>query len=255
MKVAGTREFAAPRETVWEVLNDPARMAKTMPGVESFEVQDERHWSANVKIPLGLGALPMSIKFEKIEERPPDYASLHAKGTGVGALMEMTTQFHLGEQEEGTAMRWEADVRIAGPVGSMGQRVLQPIVNQQVRQVLSALDEQVMAAAGSGGAQPAPAGMAADPTAGRETPPVESGGAGTAGGRHSNAEASPPESEPELKDVGPPAPVTPEADAGAQEEGTSGAEEGLSPWDEEAYSDQPERPSRADPDPPQRNED
>ena len=25
-----------------------------------------------------------------------------------------------------------ADVKIAGPVGSMGQRVLQPIVNQQV---------------------------------------------------------------------------------------------------------------------------
>ena len=44
-------------------------------------------------------------------------------------------------------MRWEADVKIAGPVGSMGQRVLQPIVNQQVKQVLNALDEQVQAAA------------------------------------------------------------------------------------------------------------
>ena len=40
-------------------------------------------------------------------------------------------------------MHWEADVRIAGPVGSMGQRVLQPIVNQQVKNVLAALDEQV----------------------------------------------------------------------------------------------------------------
>jgi len=34
-------------------------------------------------------------------------------------------------------------VRIAGPVGSMGQRVLQPIVNQQVQHVLAALEEQV----------------------------------------------------------------------------------------------------------------
>jgi carbon monoxide dehydrogenase subunit G len=40
-------------------------------------------------------------------------------------------------------MRWVADVRIAGPVGSMGQRVFQPIVNQQVTQVLDALDQQV----------------------------------------------------------------------------------------------------------------
>jgi hypothetical protein len=46
-------------------------------------------------------------------------------------------------------MDWEADVHIAGPVGSMGQRVLQPIVNQQVEHVLSALDKQVMARAES----------------------------------------------------------------------------------------------------------
>jgi carbon monoxide dehydrogenase subunit G len=43
-------------------------------------------------------------------------------------------------------MNWEADVHILGPVASMGQRVLQPIVNQQVGHVLGALDEQVQAA-------------------------------------------------------------------------------------------------------------
>ena len=40
-------------------------------------------------------------------------------------------------------MKWAADVKIAGPVGSMGQRVLQPIVNQQVGNVLKALEAQV----------------------------------------------------------------------------------------------------------------
>ena len=44
-------------------------------------------------------------------------------------------------------MAWEADVRIAGPVGSMGQRVLQPIVNQQVKNVLNALDQRVQSVA------------------------------------------------------------------------------------------------------------
>ena len=43
-------------------------------------------------------------------------------------------------------MAWEADVKIAGPVGSMGQRVLQPIINQQVGNVLSALEAQVQEA-------------------------------------------------------------------------------------------------------------
>ena len=43
-------------------------------------------------------------------------------------------------------MAWEADVKIAGPVGAMGQRVLQPIVNQQVSQVLEALEARVQVA-------------------------------------------------------------------------------------------------------------
>jgi carbon monoxide dehydrogenase subunit G len=46
-------------------------------------------------------------------------------------------------------MKWEADVHLLGQVGSMGQRVLQPIVNQQVQNVLTALDAQVREAAGT----------------------------------------------------------------------------------------------------------
>ena len=149
MNVSGERIFDAPRGTVWDVLNDPASMAKTMPGVESFDIQDERHWRAHVKIPLGMGGLRMSVDFEKTEEREPEFAKLRAKGNGVGAIMNMDTSFHLSEADGGTHMKWEADVHILGPVASMGQRVLQPIVNQQVGNVLSSLDEQVQAAQAS----------------------------------------------------------------------------------------------------------
>ena len=148
MNVSGERRFDAPRDVVWRVLNDPAQMAKTMPGVESFDIQDEKHWRAHVKVPLGLGGLRMSIDFEKTEEREPEFAKLHAKGNGVGAIMNMDTSFQLSEAGGGTNMQWEADVHILGPVASMGQRVLQPIVNQQVTQVLGALDKQVQEAKG-----------------------------------------------------------------------------------------------------------
>ncbi|MCP9485008.1 MAG: SRPBCC domain-containing protein [Gaiellaceae bacterium MAG52_C11] len=149
MKVGGTKELAAPRETVWKVLNDPAQMAQLMPGVEGFDVTDERRWQAKVKIPLGLGGLRMTIDFEKVEEREPEFAQLNAKGNGVGAMLNMKTQFHLSGDGGHTSMRWEADVKIAGAVGAMGQRVLQPIINQQVGNVLAALERQVEAAAGS----------------------------------------------------------------------------------------------------------
>jgi carbon monoxide dehydrogenase subunit G len=208
VKVSGEKSFEAPRSVVWEVLNDPARMAKLMPGIESFDIEDERKWSARVKVPLGLGALPLSFAFEKTDERPPEYARLAAKGKGVGAIVSMDTQFHLNEAGSGTAMKWEADVSIAGPVGSMGQRVLQPIVNQQVGNVLSALEAQVQEAAG-----------ASDAGAGGDRAPSEPD-------RESEAEPEP-------------------SDGTDEEPGPGGAEEGIHPAAPETYSDDPEGPTHS----------
>ena len=151
MNLEGERTFAAPRATVWKVLNDPASMAKTMPGVESFDVHDDKRWTANVKVPLGLGGLKMKVNMEKTDERELEMAVLQIKGQGVGAMMNMETRFELSDAPDGaTAMKWAADVKLAGPVASMGQRVIQPIVNQQVQHVLGALDQQVQDALAGG---------------------------------------------------------------------------------------------------------
>jgi uncharacterized protein len=223
VNVAGERTFAAPRPVVWRVLNDPASMAQTMPGVESFDVHDERRWSANVKIPLGLGGLKMKVDMEKIEERELEHAALQMKGTGVGAMLSMQTKFDLADAAEGgTAMKWTAEVRIAGPVGSMGQRVLQPIVNQQVQHVLGALDKQIQEALAGGSAQGT-----------GET----SGGAGTSPEPSTGVDA-PPAAGP--TDYGPAAESTTEPEPPT---GASAADEGVSPWSPEQFEQEPEGPT------------
>lgn len=150
MRVEGTKELAAPREVVWGVISEPTKLAPLLPGVESFEVVDDTHWNATVKVPLGLGGLKMKMSVEQTAETPLEYAALSIKGQGVGAIMNMETSFTLSGEGDSTTMDWVADVNIAGPVGSMGARVLQPIINQQVGNVLGALEEQVVAAAAAG---------------------------------------------------------------------------------------------------------
>jgi hypothetical protein len=110
-------------------------------------------------------------------------------------------------------MQWEADVSIAGPVGSMGQRVLQPIVNQQVGNVLSALEKQVEEAVGgsAGHGEPAEAGGSS-----------EGGERAPAGGSESGASGEAPSE---------PAP--------------GGAEEGIHPASPETYSEDPEGPTHS----------
>jgi len=242
MNLAGDRTFEAPRATVWRVLNDPAAMARTMPGVESFDVHDDRRWTANVNIPLGLGGLRMKIEMEKTEEREPEYAALTAKGTGVGAMLRMQTSFELSEASAGaTAMHWTADVRIAGPVGSMGQRVLQPIVNQQVQHVLGALESEIGNESG-GGAGVVTGRDASDVVVtGGDPVPGEASAAGSGGlgaqPPSPDAEAPPAEGP---TDYGPPAESTPEPEPPT---GTSGADEGISPWAPEGYEPDAEGPT------------
>jgi hypothetical protein len=109
----------------------------------------------------------------------------------------------------------------------MGQRVLQPIVNQQVRNVLDALEQQVTQAAAGGGAE----------AQGAQTPPQASDAAGDADTPAPTTEAA-ASTDPELKDYGPP------AEGVADPEGSSGAEEGISPLAEEGYSDEPQGPTQ-----------
>ena len=96
-------------------------------------------------MPLGLGGLKMTIDFEKLEERPLEFASMRAKGKGVGAMMDMTTSFTLSGEGDHTLDGVGGRRQDRRAVGSMGQRVLQPIVNQQVgrgRQVIAARSRQ-----------------------------------------------------------------------------------------------------------------
>jgi carbon monoxide dehydrogenase subunit G len=93
--------------------------------------------------------MKMKVDMQKVEEREPEFAKMAIKGNGVGAIMNMETSFTLSDADtDATSMAWSAEVKILGPVGSMGQRVLQPIVNQQVQHVLAALDAQVQEAMG-----------------------------------------------------------------------------------------------------------
>ena len=143
MDISGVREFDAPRVAVWSAIADPAKMASLMPGVSNLAVIDDRHWHATVRVPVGLGGLKMKVKFERVAERPLEYAVLSAKGNGVGAIVHMTTSFTLSGEGVRTSMSWEATVRIGGPLGSMGQRVLQPQITRQIEGVLNALETHV----------------------------------------------------------------------------------------------------------------
>ncbi|MGL6279750.1 MAG: SRPBCC domain-containing protein [Gaiella sp.] len=65
----------------------------------------------------------------------------------LGGTKEPGASLALSGEGDHTSIDWSAEVRIAGQVRSMGQRVLEPIVDQQVGNVLSAFEAKVAEAA------------------------------------------------------------------------------------------------------------
>ena len=92
-----------------------------MPGVESFDIQDDTHWRANVKIPLGLGGLK---HVDRLREDRGARAGVREAAREGQRRRRDDEHGHLVRPDRGggraTNMRWEADVRIAGPVALDG---------------------------------------------------------------------------------------------------------------------------------------
>ena len=76
-------EFTVPGATqeVYELLMDPHRLAKCLPDLKRYEVQDQNHFSVTLRVGLGRVRGPMTMKLEIVEKRENSYARMTGKGT------------------------------------------------------------------------------------------------------------------------------------------------------------------------------
>jgi len=138
MIVVGSSVVAAPREALWEVLSDPARLAEALPGVEAVSVDDERRFSAVARPRTALGETRLALDFEILEQRPSKYVAISASGSAGEGLVAFTIELTLAEAGAQTQASWRADVALRGVLASLLQRSLGPLFNQQVEDVLQA---------------------------------------------------------------------------------------------------------------------
>ena len=129
--VSGERRFAAPRERVFALLVDPDVIAAAMPAVRDVEVADADHWQAKVKPPLAFTP-SITVRFEVVDRRPPEHASLRAHGGGA----DVRSTFDLAEDGDGTLMRWRTELELSGILGRLAGSGLDGIAERQARRTL-----------------------------------------------------------------------------------------------------------------------
>ena len=133
--VTGERTFAAPPERVFAALIDPEVVVSAIPAVRDHKILDDRHWEARVKIPVPL-APKVTVRFEVLDRRPSEHASLRAHGAGA----DVASTFELAANGSGTAMTWRAEIHLSGVIDKLVGSGVDAVARRQAERTLDAVE-------------------------------------------------------------------------------------------------------------------
>lgn len=126
MKITGSYDIEADRETVWRALNDPEVLRACIPGCESLEKADDNTLNAEVTAKVG----PVKAKFagsvELKDLNPPESYRIEGSGKGGAAgFAKGGADVRLSENGSGgTTLSYEADAQVGGKLAQIGSRLI-----------------------------------------------------------------------------------------------------------------------------------
>jgi uncharacterized protein len=136
MEMSGERRIPAPRQQVWEALNDPDSLRASIPGCESVERIGDDQFQARVAVKLG----PMAAKFGgkvKLENlNPPASYTISGEGSG-GAMGFAKGGADVALEEVGpseTILRYAVKAQVGGKMAQLGARLIDSTAKQMADQ-------------------------------------------------------------------------------------------------------------------------
>lgn len=154
MKISGTATMAASPEQVWQAVHDPGTLARSIPGCQSLTELSPGRYAMSVM--AGVAAIKGSYDGEVAitDVTEPTAFTMKAEGAGAPGTISTTVDVSLTAAEgDGTAITYEADALVGGPIGGVGQRMLAGVARKMAGQMFKALDADI---AGERPAEPTP---------------------------------------------------------------------------------------------------
>lgn len=143
MKISGSYTIDAPRDVVWEALNDIDVLARVVPGCERLEQIGDNEYEGTIKIGIQAirGVYNGRIRIEDID--PPNHYKLIASGKSANGVVDGFGTVDLVNQEGKTLLVYGGEAQVGGTLASVGQRLIEGASRQLINQSLKALAEQV----------------------------------------------------------------------------------------------------------------
>ena len=145
MILKGAFTFDGPRAQVWKILQDPAVLAKALPGTKTLTQVAENRYEGVMKVSVGpMSAAEFAVNVELTEMQPPERFTMHIDGKGGVGFTKGTATVELQEQPGPvTVMTYISDVHVGGKIASVGQRLLESVGKMMTNQALAALNTEL----------------------------------------------------------------------------------------------------------------
>jgi len=131
MDMSGERRIHAPRQKVWEALNDPDVLKACIPGCDSMERVGENELKAAAGIKIG----PISAKFTgKVtlsDIDPPNGYTITGEGQGgVAGFAKGGAAVKLADADDGTLLTYDVKAQVGGKIAQLGARLIDASAKQ-----------------------------------------------------------------------------------------------------------------------------
>jgi carbon monoxide dehydrogenase subunit G len=126
MQMSNTRVVPAPRERVWQALNDPETLKACIPGCESFERTGDNAYRATVAAKVGPVSARFAGRLELADIDPPAGYTLKFEGQG-GAAGFANGQANVSlasAPSDQTALTYAVKAQVGGKLAQIGSRLI-----------------------------------------------------------------------------------------------------------------------------------
>jgi carbon monoxide dehydrogenase subunit G len=148
MKFTGELIVPAPREEVFERLQDARFFASCVQGVDNLNEVSPTEYNATFETKIAYLKFKFEITVEKTREEPCEVieAKIEGKPHGIVGRLSAISAATFADAPEGTIIRYEVEANLTGRLGSLGQPVLKSKAKEMEKQFVENLRKGFAAA-------------------------------------------------------------------------------------------------------------
>ena len=145
MDMTGERRIAAPRQAVWDALNDTAALRASIPGCESLEKTGDNQMKAVAAVKLG----PISARFNGAVtlsdiDAPNSYTITGEGQGGVAGFAKGGAKVFLTDDAGATLLKYEVHAQVGGKLAQLGARLIDATAKQMAEQFFTRFSAEVV---------------------------------------------------------------------------------------------------------------